>query len=358
MEPITLTLLTLGGLFAAKAVSKPAIHSVIDPGFKFDCKSIKITNEVKFENFLKRIIKEAIRLPKFSNPSTINFCDFLEYCYNNIIKILNQRIKNKDDKLKCSVETLNERIVILFLKGQISNVYIDVIFNLDDVKAVWTKNNDSSSTYDGIMINGELYTREEFNSNIRRPCLDKLQFGLDKNSIKKGLFYYTKKYPNLDYEPVEISGFELLCTSNHTEKFTNAGYIVIKDHDKFEAYLRNLVNKIANQPQFQDPYKLNLENFINEYLKRLNSYCSNCFYEGTLTSRMTLIIYVLIQYGLNFYIDGKFGIEDSPIRENYFENYFYPAFEKLNPKFDYIDDWEVEQTEKHMKENEETNGWI
>jgi hypothetical protein len=75
---------------------------------------------------------------------------------------------------------------------------------------------------------------------------------------------------------------------------------------------------------------------------------------------MTLIMYVLIQYGLDFYIDNKFGMDDSPAREEYFENYFYPAFEKLklNPKFDYIDDWEVEQTEKHMKENEETNGWV
>ena len=283
----------------------------------------------------------------------------MENCYNNIITILNQRIKNKD-KLKCSPVSIDEKIAILYLKGQLSNVYIDVIFDLDDVNAVWTKNNDDSKTYEGIMINGELYTRQEFNSNIRRPCLDKLQFGLDKNSIKKELLYYTKKYPNPDYEPSEISGFDLLCAPNHLIKFTNAGYIVIKDQEKFEIFLRNLVNKISTQPEFADPYALNLENFIDEYLKRLNSYCSNCFNEGTLTSRMTLIIYVLIQYGLNFYIDNKFGIEDSPTRKEYFEKYFLPTFEKLklNPKFDYIDDQEVYETEKHMKENEETNGWV
>ena len=69
---------------------------------------------------------------------------------------------------------------------------------------------------------------------------------------------------------------------------------------------------------------------------------------------------LLIQYGLNFYLDNKFGIEDSPKREKYFNEYFKPAFDtlKLNPKFDYIDDQEVFETEKHMKENEETNGWV
>lgn len=378
MEPITLTLLALGGLFALTSKSKKSVLAFSntkpfvsnslkypsDLGFKFDCKSIEITNEVKFFNFLKQIINEVIVLPKFSNPSKIDFCDFLEYCYNKILAVINKRLK-PNKQLKCSSfspdKTIDEKLIIVLLKAQITNQYNNIIFNVLDDKAIWTKNHDDSSTYEGIMIDGKLYTRRKFQDDIIKPCFEKLisNYGIDKSKVKDGIFYQTKKYPNPDYETSEISGFDLICISNDID-FTTAGYIIIKDWEKFEVYLRNLVNKIASQVQFQDPYKLNLESFINEYLKRLNSYCSNSFNERTLTSRMTLIVYVLIQYGLNFYLDNKFGIEDSPKREKYFNEYFKPAFDtlKLNPKFDYIDDQEVFETEKHMKENEETNGWV
>lgn len=378
MEPITLTLLLGAGLFALKSKSKTSKHSSTSEsskavgnypsnlGFKFDCKSIEITNEVRFEKFLEQIVKEAILLPKYANPAMIEFCDFLNYCYDKILIVLNDRIKDVKNKLKCSSsspdKTMDEKIVNILLKAQITNAYNKIVFDYWSDKAIYVDNGDGSSTYKGILINGELYTLRESQDTIIKPCFEKLRFnyGIDKSKIDKGVFYNTKKYPNPYYDPKETSGFNLICIPNNTVKFTNAGYFTIKNWEKFETYLTNLIGKIAEESQFQDPYTLNLENFIDEYLKRLNSYCSNCFNEGTLTSRMTLIIYVLIQYGLDFYIDNKFGIEDSPPRKKYFEKYFLPAFEKLklNPKFDYIDNQEVYETEKHMKENEQTSGWV
>lgn len=324
MEPITLALLaTFGGLWAlnksknSKHSKQSTTPSVPLKGVLLTCSQIELTDRQEFKEYLQEVINQAVKKPKFSNPITIPYLEFLEHCYQKIA-----------GSQKCSPIDENKRAIIYIIKRLISGLYNQLVLEGQ-----------------GLTINGQLVMlHKDYMNQIVKPAMNKLatSLKLQQSDIELifDIYLITGKYPNSYYIDPEDAGFSIECGIESN--------INITDIEKFDKYLKDIVKTLGEKWQFKDPYLIDFEKFIDEYLKMINNYCYWAFKQKTISDHGRRILYILIQYGLQNYIDLKFNTEE--LRDMYRKQFFDSDWEKLQKKYPGITDPEIYDLEEILKD--------
>lgn len=326
MEPLLITLLTISGLWALKSkskkskkstksnISKPTISFSLR-GLELTCSQIEITNQIQFENYIDLILANFKKqTPNFIVSNSSEYLSVLENCYLQI---------QKDYNLKCSSKVSkseDERAIIYLIKQKLSGEYNKLI--LGPVNATSLKN---------------------YMESIVDPAMNILISNLKligKTDLIWANFLYTGKYPNLNYKIPEEIGFQIGCGIE--------SYIQIYDLEKFDQYLKNIVKELSLRYQFKDPYTIEFEKFIDEYLKIINNNCYQTFHHNTISDQGKKILYVLIQYGLQNYIDLKFTNNKS--KEEYYDAFFTDEWEYLQNTYEGINDEDIYELEMTLRD--------
>ena len=327
MEPITLALLAaFGGLWAlnkSKNSTTPSV-SISLRGILLTCSQIELTNRQEFKEFLQEVVNQAVKQPKFSNPLTIPYLEFLEYCYRKIAGF-------RTEQQKCFPTDENKRAIIYIIKRLISGEYNQLVLEGQ-----------------GLIINGQLVmSHKDYMNQIVKPAMDKLitSLKLQQSDVELifDIYLITGKYPNINYIDPEDAGFSIECGIESS--------INITDSEKFDKYLKDIVKTLGEKWQFKDPYTIDFEKFIDEYLKMINNYCYWSFKQKTISDHGRRILYILIQYGLQNYIDLKFSTEE--LRDMYRKQFFDSDWEKLQKKYPGITDPEIYDLEEILKDQGE-----
>lgn len=314
MEPITLTLLALGGFLVLNSKSKKSISKYIPTvpvslrGFELTCFRIEVTNIIQFEEYINKIVLESSKQKQFQVVSnSVEYLNFINYCYSIIIK---------DFSLKCTPISEQENAVTFLLKRKISGEYNQLILGYP---------------------NKQIY--DKYMNDIVNPVMDKIISGLglskEYSEIAWSIFLNTGKYPNSNYKSPEDTGFIIECSIESA--------IQILDSEKFNQYLKNIVKELSEKWQFKDPYQIEFEKFIDEYLKMINNYCYWTLKNNTISDHGKKILYILIQYGLQNYINLKFSTDE--LVEQYKKAYFNSEWEHLQKVYSGISDSDIYELE-------------
>jgi hypothetical protein len=300
MDPLTLSLFAIGGLWVlsskkSKSKSNGTLKYIptipfSSRGLELTCSSIEVTDKEYFEDYINAILEDFHnKNPSFIVTISNDYLNLLDNCYLQILK---------DYSLKCVPKYETEKSIVYLIKQRISGEFNQSISH-QDAKSL--------QKYMDLIVN---------------PAMKKLisNLGLTgKTDLIWANFLYTGKYPNTNYKIPEDIGFQIGCSQE--------SFIQITDLEKFDQYLKDIVKELSYRPEFKDPYLIDFEKFIDEYLKIINNYCYRIFKSQIISDAGIKILFILIQYGLQNYIEEKFSTEE--LREKYRKEFFNADLKEL-----------------------------